>query len=400
MEVNLKLRFNLKEILLYIGLFVFIVNDVSFVMIMTTSGTTRLLVNGIATFLIIVSTRRKSVRKRDIWALVMLLLMPIMSMVITLNLKQSMIFIIIIVCAWLVTISVKEQVFWKIFRNIMAFLTAFSLIMYAVYLIMPELLHGLPVPLATQFYTAYNAFFTVIVNTGYALRNYGIFFEPGAYSVFLLLALFLEFCYFETNIKFVALYIIALLTTYSTLGICGMLLLFVMVLFRRKRIRNKYLKWMVATVCIGGIIYLSIFGEYFIYQVFGKITNMNESATTRLNSIIIPFEEFMRSPIWGIGLNNFLIMLEERCNGMATFTFINCFTIYGLLWGFFPVLGCVKVLISKVCEPITKVAVVLFTILLFSTESFEQVAFFYTLVFYGWKGEKVKYEKDNSICCS
>ena len=399
-SVTLNLRFDIKKYLLYIGIFAFVVNEVSFVMIKTTSGTIRLLVDGVATLLILISTGRKSVGKKDMFALVALLFMPIFSMAITMNIKQSIIFILLISFAWIVSISVREQAFWIMFRRIMVFLTSFSLAMYIAYLIVPGLIQNMPVAVMNRFYTAYNTIFAVIVDTGYALRNFGIFFEPGAYSIFLLLALFLEFCYFKVNIKHVALYIIALLTTYSTLGISVMLILFFIVLFRRNGVQNKYLKWVIAMVCVGGAIYLLTSGEHFMYQVFGKITNMNESATARLNSIIIPVEEFMGSPIWGIGLNNFLTMLEDRCDGIATFTFINCFTIYGLLWGFLPTIGCIKVLVSKVKEPMSKVVVLLFAILLFSTEAFEQVPFFYLLVFYGWKGEKTQYEENDLIRCS
>ncbi|MBO5939082.1 MAG: hypothetical protein J6Q82_06245 [Clostridia bacterium] len=395
--MTLNLRFDFKKILLCIGIFTIIVNEVSFVMIKTTSGTTRLLVDGVATLFVLISTGVKSVRSRDMLALGALLFIPIISMAFTMNVKQSTIFILLISFAWLVSISVKEQDFWIMFRKIMVFLAVFSLAIYIVYLIAPILIQRMPVAVMNQNYTAYNAFFAVIVDTGSTLRNFGIFFEPGAYSIFLLVALFFEFLYFETNIKYVILYIITLLTTYSTLGISVMLILFVIVLFRSNRVQKQSLKWMIAAVLICGGIYLATSGEYFLYQVFGKITNMNESATVRLNSISIPFEEFMGSPIWGIGLNNFLIMLEERCNGIATFTFINCFTIYGLLWGFLPLIGCMKVLVSKVREPLNKVAVLVFAILLFSTESFEQVPFFYLLVFYGWKGERSNCEENNLI---
>lgn len=377
-------KFTIKNITFYIGVFLIITSDSSFVMTKATSGTTRIIVDLVAMALILISCRIRS-SVNDMFKIIGLLSVPLLSMALTGNIKQTGIFVICIAIAWVVVAAVDENDFIVTFNQIMTFLSWYSLVIMVTYLVLPAVIESFPTTVITKSYISYNAFFSVIVENWYVMRNYGMFWEPGAFSVFLCIALYFELFYFKPKYSRVILYVITIATTFSTLGVVCMLVLLIGVFAKGNRRTKSRIKGLVVFILIIGAVYIAVDGEHFLNQVFGKIINPNDSAKTRYNAIIYPFEAFTSSPIFGIGLNEFLKLLESKCNGMATFTYLNCAAIYGILWGLIPMYGGMRFFSKNVNGIIDKVIIILFSIVLFSTEAFEQITVFYVWVLYGMR---------------
>ena len=137
------------------------------------------------------------------------------------------------------------------------------------------------------------------------------------------------------------------------------------------------------------VIYIFYKGEVFIDRVFGKLTDTANgethlSTSTRINAVIYPFKAFAEAPFFGVGYTEFTRISQEYCNSMATCTFLNWLAIYGI-FGFLFIFFCIAPFLSHGKTPIAKFGLLVFSILLFSTESFLQIGFIYIFVFYGAK---------------
>ena len=133
--------------------------------------------------------------------------------------------------------------------------------------------------------------------------------------------------------------------------------------------------------------------SFLYYTVIDKIINVGDmyeygsgndvSAEVRLNSFTYVLDEFIRSPIVGMGPSG-KDNLKELGITMMTFTPLNYFAFYGLLMGIIHVYGLIKVMRLR-HKRIIEAVIVLFVLVL-STVS-EQFAFNPILMcfsFYGY----------------
>jgi len=264
------------------------------------------------------------------------------------------------------------------------------------YLLSPRVFYLFPIVEYSEKGIGYNLLFSVIFENWYVVRNYGIFWEPGAFAVHLCLAIFFELFYFKLNIKRVIILTICVLTTLSTLGFVCLGLLFIIYITINNTINLRLIKYFFVFSIIVALLLFFVDVDYVYFHVFGKIENYEQSDTTqsRINACIYPLEAFLSSPICGIGLEKFLLLNEEKCGNVATFTFLNCLTLFGLFWGMTIIIGCINFFTSKVLLLLPKLMLTLFTILLFFSEAFEQLPLLYILALYGFQSKFELMEND------
>ena len=247
------------------------------------------------------------------------------------------------------------QKFRESYVKILFFLSVFSLIMMALFYIFPQM---------NNFFNVYNIsktakhanyiIFTKIVNENGFGRNCGMFWEPGAYQTFICIALIFEISKPSPSVRKIIVFIITILTTFSTTGYIALLFVYIYLFFGKYNNKKQ----------INGFIYLSIlcitaililFQDLFFstqnYTPFGKIilyftsdvyNSKVSSVSIRINSVVQPIIVFLNNPLFGVGDIKFRELIFDTTQGVTTGTFVNWFAVYGVFCGSLFMIGLSK----------------------------------------------------------
>lgn len=332
----------------------------------------------------------------------LILLLLYNSILITINIirgdfSNNILLFIPIFIGFLIASKVEIKIFIKIYNDIMYFLSCFSLLIYGINLTFPLFIQKLPYigNVYTSIAEIHNAFFAVAITKSINIRNYGIAWEPGAFSLLICLALFLELTNNRRfNFKYLIIYIITIITTFSTVGY--LFIIGILGSIFSKEIKNKKNR----KITIIGFVSILIFFIYMPNSIkelvffklkglfFGDLDNLSYTTRVRVNAIYYPFLAFLSSPVLGVGYEKFSEINKLLCDGMATNTIINWFAVLGLSFGVPCLLGTYK-FIKSFCKTkqITKVGFFIIFIeflMIFSTESLLRISLIYIIIFYGF----------------
>ena len=271
----------------------------------------------------------------------------------------------------------------------------FSLVTFILNLIAPQITYSFPVILSRNRYTYYNLLFSVVTNNGYVARNYGLFWEPGAFAFFLCIALYLELIV-KDNIRIPRILFLSatILSTKSTMGIIAVVLIYVIYYINNPFKISARAKWLLLFLLIAIIASMFILPKSFWGDIFDKLFvddnsgKTNSSTQTRYDAIYYMLKEFFNSITIGVGIEKFVILQEEYCNNMATATMINWLVIYGMVWGAVNVLGYFKFFLTKKTSVVSVAVILVFCSLIVATENFLLNPFIYVLIGYGFGGER------------
>jgi hypothetical protein len=156
-------------------------------------------------------------------------------------------------------------------------------------------------------------------------RNPGPFWEPGIYSIFIILALLFNLVrekkvFSSTN----TLFIVSILTTVSTAGYLGLFLLLMFYLISNKASRYR---WLYVTAILSAAVYL-FYTLPFLSAKLEQNIQMSDYTGSRFGSLAADWALFTRSPLigWGRGEMRYggssqLFFGQElhRNNGLASF---------------------------------------------------------------------------------
>ena len=388
-----------NRIIATITLFLLLTIDAGFYSNERIGGTIRLVIVGVAILFIFITRLQKTVLsnaffshlKRTFLVFVISLIMPIIYG--SYNIKQMIIMLAAWCIGYLFTLFVPYQEFKEVYLSIIRFLAVYSLVTFVLGIILPGVIEILPT-IEKNGTTYYNVLFSVVSGSNFVTRNFGIFWEPGAFSIYLNVALYLELFENKFNIKRVALLAITVITTVSTLGIVCMVILFAVFLTTDKEVSSSRVKGLVVTAGALGLIILIIYGGDYIYHAFNKLdmsgTTINESTAVRINAIVYPGSAFLENPILGVGYDDYLFIQQRFCQEMATCSFINWLCLFGLVGGLIPIIGCIRFFTVNNHGMLTNFALFIFTIILFSTENFVQLIFIYIIFFLGFNKRSKK----------
>lgn len=399
----------IKDVYLHLLVFTLIYVEFGYRMVVTglVSGTARTLILLFATAPLIFFLKRFDPKRTIIF--VYLTTLIAFNSLRGDSFENCIILFIPIYIGYIMASTVKIDEFAKTFNNVMFYLSLFSLFVFAVSLIAPSVIYSLPFigyHLDTYSTKVYDALFSVaIINPGY-IRNAGITWEPGAFAVLLSVAL-CSMLVFEKKRKPVRIivFIIALITTFSTMGyftLAGILLAFV---FQKGRLNAKS-RWnfflllavIVAVVlCLPKDIYELVFSK--LEGLFSDDSvDIAETTQARIDAIKYPFAAFMESPIFGIGYENFAFLNATLCHGVATNTILNWFAAMGLLMGIpctYYYFKLIFVCGKKMRLYLPGILILIVSLVLpISTESLLRISLIYILIFYGagnsFAGDRIK----------
>lgn len=237
-----------------------------------------------------------------------------------------------------------------------------------------------------------------------SVRNTGIFWEPGAFQVFLNLALIFVLFDLEINKKLKLLsataLTLAVYTTYSTTGYIVLFLIFVAYLLAYHA--NNLSLSNIAIIIIGILIIILLFYIFVVQNpVISDKLNIEEtlgnSFQSRINGLDLDLDLIKSSPITGVGSANYQKYQAEqpgyydrvtRSTTSSTYTSIGA--VFGLPIMFTFFFFQAKLIWHISLRKITPFIVVLAAlVLMFSTEGFIRFLLFYILFWYGFLAESV-----------
>lgn len=247
-------------------------------------------------------------------------------------------------CLAMVFCSAYDIKRWfKVYVKVMYVIAICSIVLYVIDMIMPSALSFLPKVTNSAGVEKGTILFAVTPTQN---RNYGCFWEPGAFQTYLLLAFIIEVFEFNVrNKKRVITLLIALVTTFSTAGYAAMIISTVAVLLSgltdtvlKKSARNIIIIVLIA--CVVAYFIIQNFYPQLWYVLFGKLENYNQtqndnsSTGVRVNAVVEGFEIFLKNPFFGVGKTKMKYMFYTIYgHTMVTCTYVNWFAYFGTAFG-------------------------------------------------------------------
>ena len=157
------------------------------------------------------------------------------------TLKEMIYPIITLFIALVFVSNVDSATFRKAYIDVMVFLALYSIVVYLIYLAVPELIECMPVIVNSNGGKAFNLIFAVVSQHAF-MRSDGIFWEPGVYQTFLNLAIPMVIFENKKYWKLIVLYVALLFTLSTTAYLVGLLnLVFILLNYYSKK-KNGYFK--------------------------------------------------------------------------------------------------------------------------------------------------------------
>jgi hypothetical protein len=244
--------------------------------------------------------------------------------------------ILTLIIALLFTSSIPFKESAIRYTKLLYFISCFSLITFVLNIFLPSFFSFFPEIDATV--RAVNVFFSIIpLGMETYIRNFGAWGEPGMYGVYLFVAFLLELFYFKANSpKFLLLFTISVITTFSTATYISCIILYFVFLWNSQSIKRKY---KIAILCVSvlllfAIVAYSLTGGGNSY-VFAKLLETDSDSGTTFEriravqtaiSLIVSYFPFGCG--WGV-YSDYLLNEET----ILTATPLNWFAIYGVLYG-------------------------------------------------------------------
>lgn len=268
------------------------------------------------------------------------------GMVWNLNLTGGYIFkICLLFCGYAVTRITGWEDFKRYYCDIMYFIAAVSLACFMFHSIIASMT---VIPSVSNGQLAFkNMIFSIVPMGNYSIwswyRNYGIFWEPGVYQLYLNIAImFTFFGKKKAGIKDIFrifIYALAILTTFSTAGYFLLSMMAAAILLKSG---NQWCRLFVFTAFVAAVFYVMC-DDSLRWYVFSKIKRGSESEASRnarLYSITSNLWVAVLHP-FGTGPWKFdtEIVRYQNLFGIGEFTNVNMFlqnfAIYGWAYGFY-----------------------------------------------------------------
>lgn len=296
---------------------------------------------------------------------------------------------------------IELRSFKDYFCNIMKWLCVVSLVGYFLYLLIPSL-HGL-LTVSNKAGIPYSNLIFYVDTTHYN-RNTGMFWEPGAFQSFICLALLFEVDRDDLRIKNIFILILTLITTYSTTGYIGLMLILTYWYVNKGTNMKVKIAMFIGIISVVLFVYFNPTINSLLFAdslsngqstVFGKLLNFfksNSSASTpiltssdiRYNSIFEVLRAFLERPLIGYGYQGLIDRTYLFTRGMNTCTFINWFATYGFLYGLISFVGIIRLAIKTNKFVLCRILFVIILFVLTMSENYVQNPFFFMVVLYGY----------------
>ena len=315
-----------------------------------------------------------------------------------------------ILTGFLIALSINRKKFLRVFVSFVSFVCIIAILTELIAYIAPSIFGVFPIvsnSVGHQFRVFLIGSIEISELNNTLIRSNGIFWEPGAFAIYIIIALVFELFFFETiNYKRVLTEIIGLFLTFSTTGyICLFALLFVFLLFKRSnQTAYKWYKPIIVATLLMSFGFIVFSSELLKEEVFGKIILKNSSAGSRFSSFFNGLAISFKYPLLGIGDKSSDIMKEYLStintwysNGGVNInnTITGYMASYGIPFGSLLMLGNFLSLRQRNDNKLLFVFLCLIIMLAYCGERFFSFLPF-ALMFFGFKNDRLKETKQDT----
>ena len=344
------------------------------------------------------------------YCVVVLLINMIMNLE-NINLLGYLSYFIIPYIAFILSELIEFDRFKSIFIKIMLFMCIYSLVSYTIFIENPDVLIGIE---HAGGYIKYRSsiFHVILMFNGVGLeRNCGIFWEPGIFSTFIIIAcLFVSLTpKLKNKFLYYILFAVTIFTTKSTAGymifICVILFIFV----NKLQKGSKVYSWLcfslpilllLALICIIKLDDIIFALNLQHDPTISKLLSENLYNSSRFIAIQSNLEIFFENPIFGVGLKQIGMLLKDldSYDTATSFTMLSKFGIWGLAYTMMFVVGIFK---FNGCNFLARMILLIIAMFIVNKEPHDAFLFTWLIMFFFLKTEKSKYksslENENAV---
>ena len=228
-----------------------------------------------------------------------------------------------ITIAFLFTLILAKNEFKFIYTNIIYSYSILSLMFYFAGIFFFEKIFTLPIMFndAGTGYRHIYLYFYQGVNF-WNFRNTGLFWEGGAFVIFLGFALIFQRFYLQKDLKKEIILIVTCLTTFSTIGYAIILIILL------SKLNFKKLYHFIASI---SIIVCGVLTDYFKVIFLSKFDGKNISGIDRLVGQIVDLKLFSDAPIIGVGYSRYASEFKQMAFALGSIAPTSTNSITGLL---------------------------------------------------------------------
>lgn len=287
------------------------------------------------------------------------------------------------------------------YLKVMRFLSVYSLCVWILAMVVPNFVRLFPVSINSNGIKFYNFVFSLADFDARSsiVRNGSIFREPGVFVVYLVIALVFSLNQPKMHFKDLLIYMITLITTFSTAGYILLVLVGAYIFF--SKVEYKYKKYFFIIFVLAAFYLLFFTGmlgsDSFIFAKFNAANNSYGSWFARLSSLFGNIKISLENPLFGIGrinLYNTVLATAGANNRFIavdnTNTVLICFAAYGILFGCIILLGFVRHCYKYHHKFIPTIMLFIILFAALSNEDFGQNILFYVLVVEGYSSSRNK----------
>lgn len=292
--------------------------------------------------------------------------------------------------------SIDYDRLMDIYIKIMRFIAIFSMICF----VFSPVLVSLPLPKMHSGELTYVSLFFTNIPT-HLTRNYGPFWEPGAFQLYLNWAIFYELRNMHRfKLSDIIVFVLCVFTTKSTGGIVilGMMLIYYL-LFVKHDLRDRnskrlvfWIRILMIIIALGGAaaimtipeLYLSIFGKVMALQENStEINSGNISSMTRLLSTPACIEAIKMKPLLGWGIDGLKEIIYKNFDITSnTNSILGMAATFGVVPGLLYILLFIRVIGRQSDVFLGRIWILLILCAMFCTENLICSLFFWCVLFY------------------
>lgn len=321
------------------------------------------------------------------------------------NYKYAISVLTFIVLGYVVSSTIKYEVFVRYFVGIMVFLTVVSLVGYCItnYL-------NLEMP----FIVMHNDKMDIDYQIGFIYnylpyqkdRNCGPFWEPGLFATYLIVT-YILLCVYPSKFAFLKkiIVVIAILTTKSAAGYLLLTCTIIFDVLLSKKIGRKQLK--IIGVCFGSINILvctvvALYNQLenyipdFVQKIITKLSLENIISSQRGMAIGFWLKSFIINPIFGTGITS--VAEEYIWDTCTIFMFAGCFGVLGLSYTIAWFIGILRIKNMNILSRLVLLGIVM---MILNKEPHAKLLFTWMFLFYFLEGNhntrwsEVQYDETN-----
>lgn len=299
----------------------------------------------------------------------------------------------IIINACLISYLFDLHKYLDAFEKSIFIIAIYSLIVYAMAYIMPNVIRSFPVirDIADNeyYWTGLAIVSKKSLENGILLRSSGIFREPGVFQAFLNFSFIIAVFYKkDTRLTKIVIYILTIVSTISSTGIIALLLILILFTLSRE-VKHRILIIILLSLAVALFYYLSIHYEVFLNSITKLSNDKDPSTIARFYSLVANIRIWLQYPLIGSGMriNSILfpsIILQETSYYVAdnTNTYLYLLSCFGVVPFFFFIFGLfryTKIILRGKFSPL----LFLIFLVILGGENFLYSSFYWVFVFYG-----------------